>query len=86
MFEEIAKKVKILLIVRIILWITALGATAYWIWYSFKLTVDGIYDPYVYASMLRPVMYLCILIAVAAVLIAFALYRKSRELVKKMKS
>ncbi|MCR4754573.1 MAG: hypothetical protein K5868_03470 [Lachnospiraceae bacterium] len=86
MFEEISKKVKALLIVRILLWVTAFGSTAYWIWYSFKLTADGIVDPYVYASMLRPVMYLCILIAVAAVLIAFALYRKSSELVKKMKS
>ena len=74
-------KIRILFIIRICLWITALISTGYWVWYSFKLTnVDKIFDPYEYAELLRPVLYPCLLIALAAVGISFALYAQTKKL------
>ena len=74
-------KIKILFIFRICLWITALISTGYWVYFSFKLTyVDEIFDPYEYASLLRPVLYPCLIIALAAIGISFALYGQSKKL------
>ena len=74
-------KIRILFIIRICLWITALISTGYWVYFSFKLTyVDEIFDPYEYASLLRPVLYPCLIIALAAIGISFALYAQSKKL------
>ena len=80
MYSKEEKTVKILFAVRVILWAVALGSTVYWIWYSFDLMGSGIFDPYEYAGLLRPVLYPCLCIAIVAVCISFALYRKSKEL------
>lgn len=78
-------KITILFVIRICLWIIALVTTGYWMYYSFKLTHDGIFDPYEYAELLRPILYPCLVIAITAVCISFALYAKSQKLKKEMK-
>ncbi len=74
------RTVKALFIVRICLWVVALISTVYWIWYSVKLHTDGIYDPYEYALLFRPVFYPCLAVSVLAICISFALYAVSRKM------
>ena len=74
------KIVKALFIIRICLWITALIPTIYWIYYSFKLTSDGIFDPFEYADYLRPVLYPCLVISFIALVISFILHAISNHL------
>ena len=82
MYDKEEKQVKILFAIRVVLWAVALGSTVYWIWYSFDLMGNGVFDPYEYASLLRPVLYPCVCVAVVAVGICFALYKRSKELKK----
>ena len=67
------KVVKGIFIIRIVLWIIALCATIYWIYWSFKLYTMGIYNEYEYAANLRPIFTKGILISVGAVIISFIL-------------
>ena len=76
---EKGKFQKGLLIGRICLWIIALTATIYWIYYSVKLHNDGIFDPAEYSTALRPVLYTCLIISLAAVALSFALYRIGKK-------
>ena len=78
--EKAKKTIKTIFIIRICLWVIAAVSTGVWIWYSFKLTWDGIFDPYEYSSLLRPVMYTGIVIAVVAILLAFLLRRVTVEI------
>ena len=78
--EKAKKAIKTIFIIRICLWVVAAVSTVYWIWYSFKLTWDGIFDPYEYSSLLRPVMYTGIVVAVVAILLAFLLRRITVEI------
>ena len=71
--HEKKKSVLALLIVRICLWIVALAATIYWMYYSVKLHREGIFVPEEYSQRLRPVLYTCLFISVAAVGISFVL-------------
>ena len=81
--EKAKKQIKILFITRVCLWMTALVSTLYWMYYSFKLHMDEIFDPYVYASLLRPVLYTGLIIAVTAICLSFVLHAKSVK-IKKM--
>ena len=83
MSNKAEKTVKILFICRIVMWITALVPTIYWIYLSFKIYADGIFDAYSYAEILRPVFYPCVLISVAAIIISFILRRISDGIKKK---
>ena len=74
------QKIKLLLGVRICLWIVAAASTFWWMYYSVKLHIDGIYDVHEYAARLRPVFYPAVLIAVAAIFVSFRLYAMSRRL------
>lgn len=78
--EKAKKTIKALFITRICLWVIAAVATIIWMWYSFKLHADGIFDPYEYATLLRPVMYTGLIVAVVAVLAAFLLRRITVEI------
>ncbi len=51
-----SKAVRILFFIRMILWIIALAATVYWIYWSFKLYALGYYDVYEYSGYLRPIL------------------------------
>ena len=68
------KKIKILFIIRICLWFIALAATIWWMYYSVKLHIDGIYDVHLYATQLRPVLYLGLLISFISLGLAFYLH------------
>ena len=80
MIERTDIQIRLLFVTRICLWIVALAATVYWIWYSIKLHIEGIFDYHTYAALLRPVLYPCLMVSVAAVCISFALYAVSRKL------
>ncbi len=82
MKEKAAKTVKLLFVVRVILWLIALICTAYWMYYSHKLHLDGIFDPHEYATLLRPVLYTNLIISIVAVCASFALYALSRKIKK----
>ena len=64
------KKVRILFLIRIALWITAAAATFYWI---FKLYAMGIYDVYEYSGYLRPIFGRGLLIAFVSLCISLIL-------------
>ncbi len=68
-----------LLAVRICLWIVAFATTVYWIYYSIKLHREGIFDPAEYSTALRPVLYTCLIISIAAVALSFVLYRIDKK-------
>lgn len=72
------KKERVLFIIRICLWVIALTSTFYWMSYSIRLHREGIYEPYEYATLFRPVFYTCLVISVIAVCISFILYAVSK--------
>ncbi len=84
MQKKAVLKIKILFAIRVFLWITAFIATAYWMYYSEKLHYDGIFDPYDYATLLRPVLYTGLAVAIIAVAISFALYAWSKKIKKSL--
>lgn len=81
--EEIRKK---LFYCRICLWVVALVATIYWIYWSFHLYTLGYYDEHAYAAMLRPIFSKALLISLIAVGISFILRRISDNIKDKEKA
>ena len=82
MQKKTKTQITILFLCRLFLWIVALGSTVYWVRYSVQLHENGIFDPHEYATALRPVLYTCLIISVAAVCISFVLYARSAKLKK----
>ena len=78
--EKAKKTIKALFITRICLWVVAAVSTGIWICYSFKLHADGIFDPYEYATLLRPVFYTCLIIAIVAICVSFFLRKVTVEI------
>lgn len=68
---------KILFVIRICLWIIALVATIYWIYWSFKLYTMGYVDEHQYALMFRPIFAKGLFTSLIAVGISFILRRIS---------
>ena len=83
MKEKAEKQVLVLFIIRICLWIVALVSTVYWMYYSVKLHNEGIFEPSEYSPRLRPVLYTCLIISIAAVCISFALHALSKKIKEK---
>ncbi len=79
-------QIKIIFALRICLWIVALFATVWWMYYSVKLHIDGIYDVHEYATALRPILYGCVAVAIAAVAISFGLHVLSVKIKNKDKT
>ena len=79
------KIVRILFIIRVILWIIAAAATYYWISWSFKLYGIGIDDLHEYSSYLRPILAKGLLIAAVSICLSFILRSISDKLKKKDK-
>ena len=82
---KISKKIRILFVIRLILWTIAAVATGYWMWYSEKLHADGIFEPSEYAPLFRPVFYTGLIVAFVALCISFGLYALSQKLKRKMR-
>ncbi len=74
--------VRILFIIRVILWINAAFATVYWINWSFKLYKMGIYDVHEYSDHFRPIFGRCLLISLASLCISLIL-RSISDMIKK---
>lgn len=68
-----AKIRKIMFYIRIVLWCIALGATIYWIYWSFHLYTLGFMDDHEYATALRPVFAKGLFTSLIAVGISFIL-------------
>ena len=75
-----ANKIKCIFVVRVCLWLVALVSTIWWIYYSVKLHIDGIYDVHMYAELLRPVLYTCMAIAIISICISFALHALTKRI------
>ncbi|MGN0425402.1 MAG: hypothetical protein ACI4FY_08800 [Acetatifactor sp.] len=76
------KTVKILFGIRIVLWMVAAGATAYWIYWSMHLYTLGFENEHEYAKALRPILSKGLMISVAAILVSFLL-RSISDKIKK---
>ena len=79
------KVIRILFIIRIILWIIATAATYYWIFWSFKLYNMGIFDVHEYSQHLRPILGRGLLIAIVSICLSLILRSISDRLKKKVK-
>ena len=69
------RAVRILFIIRACLWTTALAATVYWIYWSFKLYDLGHNDVYEYSGLSRPILTRGLLISLACLGISLILRR-----------
>ena len=89
-FQEKPKKtniaVRVLFIIRAILWITAALATVYWIYWSFKLYKMGIHDVHEYSDHFRPIFGRCLLISLASLCFSLILRSISDMIKKKMQN
>lgn len=65
--------VKIIFCIRIVLWVIALGATIYWIRWSFKIYEMGTHFVEEYAKAFRPIFARGLLITAIAIGISFIL-------------
>lgn len=79
--EKDRRNVRILFIIRIILWCIAFGAFVYWAYWSFNLYHQGIWDEHDYASALRPIFAKGVFISLGAIAISFIL-RKISDMIK----
>ena len=80
MREKPKKSVLVIFVIRVCLWIVAFVSTVYWMYYSYKLHSQGIYDPAEYATAMRPVLYTCLAIAVMAICVSFVLHAVTKRL------
>lgn len=76
--------VTIIFYIRMILWAIALGATIYWIKWSFKLYEMGFVDETDYAAHFRPIFGKGLLISIIAICASFIL-RAISDKIKKSK-
>lgn len=67
------KTVRILLYCRMFLWVVALAATVYWIYWSFHLYTLGYMDEHAYASAFRPIFAKGLFTSVGAIILSFIL-------------
>lgn len=79
------KKIRKLFIARICMWIIALSATIYWIYWNFKLYSLEIFDVHAFAKIFRPKFYTALTISVIAIIISFILRKFSDDIKKKIK-
>ena len=77
------KMIKVIFGIRVLLWMIAAAATAYWIVWSFKLYNRGIFDYQEYAANLRPRMGWGLLISFVCIIVCFVLRRISDNIKKK---
>ena len=74
--------VKILFVVRILLWIVAAGATVYWVVWSFKMYDIVGYDVQAYATAFRPLFYKALIVTFVSICVSFGL-RSISDRIKK---
>lgn len=73
-------KIKYLFCARVCLWIIALSATIYWIYWSFHIYTLGVIDEHEYALIFRPIFAKALLISLVAVGVSFILRIKSDKI------
>jgi len=71
------KKIKQFFYCRVSLWVIALVATIYWIYWSFHLYTLGYMDEHEYAVAFRPIFSKALFISLVAIGISFILRIKS---------
>lgn len=65
--------IKILFIIRVVLWVISLVATIYWMYWSSHLYTLGFYDEHEYAVAFRPIFARGLFTSLAAVAVSFVL-------------
>lgn len=76
------KIVKVLFGIRIVLWVIALAATIYWIYWSFYIYETGIHLVEDYAKAFRPIFGKSLLVTIISILVSFLLRHISDKLKK----
>ncbi len=79
---ETDKRVRVLFIIRVCLWVGALAATIYWIVWSFRVYELGYYDPYEYAGVFRPIFWKGFLTACGCIAVSLILRTVSDKIKK----
>ena len=79
------RKIRILFIIRCILWAVCLSGFAYWIYWSFKLYEIMEFELHTYATAFRPYFKTGILISVISITISLVLRIISDTIKKNMK-
>ena len=75
--KDYMKAVKLIFAGRIVMWITALGFTVHWLYWSFYLYQQEIFEVGQYAAIFRPILYKDLAVSIACVVISFILRRIS---------
>ena len=83
--EETLKKIKIVMIIRVCLWLVAAAATIYWMHWSFEIYEMGIHEVHSYATLLRPRMYAGLRTSILSIILSLILRRISDELKKRLR-
>lgn len=76
------KKIKIIFAIRVLLWLVALGFTGHWLYWSFYLYHQEIFEVGQYAEIFRPILYKDLAVSVACIVVCFIL-RKISDTIKK---
>jgi len=71
--KDYEKKIRILFIFRIIMWIICAGGCVYWIYWSFKLYEMEDFDAHIYATLFRPHFNIGISISIISITISLVL-------------
>lgn len=85
MDDNLEKKMRKLLIIRVVLWILAAGGCVYWIAYSFWLYSVGIHEVHDYATELRPRLYCALAFSLVCLGISFLVRRRYDDCKNRMK-
>ena len=79
------KKIRILFICRIVMWVICAAGCAYWIYWSFKLYMIMEFEVHAYATAFRPHFNLGITISLVSITISLLLRLKSDSYKKAMR-
>lgn len=77
MQENAFRKIRILFYMRIVLWVIAIAATVYWIYWSFRIYEMGIHLVEDYAAAFRPIFGKSLLVTAISIAISLGLRRIS---------
>lgn len=75
--NDYMKTVRLIFAGRIVMWLTALGFTIHWLYWSFYLYQQEIFEVGQYAAIFRPILYKDLAVSIVCIVISFVLRRIS---------
>lgn len=84
--RKMDKFIKNAFIIRVVMWIIALAATIYWIYWSFHIYEIGVMDEHEYALIFRPIFAKSLIVSLIAIGVSFRLRIMSDRIKDKKKT